>query len=140
MKLKSSKNLNLPNAHDIKQIYSRIKGHPRKRQNMVRETPDLAMRVFHIFHDPVIGIEFVKMYQDSDDYHHSAYHISVELGKPIERRRVVDQFVSKVDEGFNFTVPAGFRQSCSQDCDIGIGVDALRIGVYKPKNPEDKYR
>jgi len=53
---------------------------------LVRTNPDLAIRVFDVFHDKDLGLAFVARYQDSDDYHNAAYFMALDLGSSIQRR------------------------------------------------------
>lgn len=56
------------------------------RRKVILKDPELAIRIFSVFGHQTLGKEFVKEYDGSEDYHHSAYFISRELGIEIERR------------------------------------------------------
>ncbi|PIN80363.1 hypothetical protein COV11_04215, partial [Candidatus Woesearchaeota archaeon CG10_big_fil_rev_8_21_14_0_10_30_7] len=46
---------------------------------LCEQDPDLAVRVFNITNHLTLGETFVEMYKDNEQYHHSAYFISVDL-------------------------------------------------------------
>jgi|SRR3989339_544822 len=69
-------------------------------RKMVDEKPDEALALFHLIKDAPVGHPsrdpklkrdlgrlFVHKYANNNDYHHSAYFVSVELGEPIQRRK-----------------------------------------------------
>ncbi len=56
--------------------------------DLCKHDPDLASLAFNVTRHRGLGEVFVEMYKDSDNYHHTAYFMSVEIKKPIPRRNV----------------------------------------------------
>ena len=57
-----------------------------QKKKLVRQNPDLVERIFTLFHNCELGTLYVNKYGTSQDRHHTAYFISIELGTPITRR------------------------------------------------------
>ena len=67
------------------EFYRGIKESPQRMEQVVRDDPELAFRIFDIFRDREIGKLLVVLYAENPEHHHSAYFVSLELGNPIER-------------------------------------------------------
>ena len=83
---------------------------------LCEQDPDLAVRVFNITNHLTLGETFVEMYKDNEQYHHSAYFISVDLEKPIKRK----------NESERITKQLGYVGKPEDDPDY-IWKDALKI-------------
>ncbi len=53
---------------------------PELKKQLVETDPELAQRCFYLFRDRELGEIFIGIYKNDPSRHHSAYHISVELG------------------------------------------------------------
>ncbi len=77
-------------GNDNHNFYSLIKNDTGKKRQLVENNPEVAQRMFYVFGDREIGELFVARYSEDPVRHHSAYHISVDLGRPIKRQLTED--------------------------------------------------
>jgi len=119
---------------------SEIKNNLNGIMNLVKTAPELAVRVFYAFHDRDVGLAFVARYQDSDEYHDSAYFIARDLGCSIQRQQ---------GPSVSHKPPINGLIPC-QDDSLGVGgpgmdrvraVSELRhyIRTYDNDDPRDRW-
>ena len=83
-----SKNYGRTSEDDfVKRYLDTLRFKEKDRRRLVKDDPLFVDRAFTIFRDAQLGRLFVDEYADSQDFHHTAYFISVELGTPINRRQ-----------------------------------------------------
>ncbi len=71
-----------------------------EREKVINESPDLAIRLIHIFGklDLALARGFIEKYAQSEQYHHTAYFIAQDLEIPMQQRKAwIDPFPTKGD-------------------------------------------
>lgn len=74
------------------EIYRPIKDNINAKESLVRNNPEMAIKIFEIHRDEELGDLFIRHYRNDREYNSAAYFISVDMGISIKRLREPSDF------------------------------------------------